>query len=323
MMVDAIMDGLYRIRIPLPNSPLQELNSFVIKGDGRDLVIDTGFNRDECFRAMQEGLRSLDVDPAATDFFITHMHADHSGLVARLATETSTVHFSRIDAGVIENRGNWEQMIEYARINGFPADQLKQTIENHPGYRFSPRDLPSLNLIDDGNRITIGGYQFRCIATPGHTRGHICLFDEGKGLLLSGDHVLSDITSHIESWSYELNSLQDYLDSLDMVRRLPVDLVLPGHRSVMTDLEGRVAELVRHHEERAAETITAMSNGALHAYDIASRLSWDIDCDRWEDFPLVQKWFATGETIAHLRYLEDLGRVKRQSRGTTAIFTRT
>ena len=52
-MVEEVMERLYRIEVPLHNSPLKELNSYVIKGNGRDLVIDTGFNRTACYEAMQ------------------------------------------------------------------------------------------------------------------------------------------------------------------------------------------------------------------------------------------------------------------------------
>jgi len=40
-------------------------------------------------------------------------------------------------------------------------------------------------------------------------------------------------------------------------------------------------------------------------------MTWDIDCETWADFPIAQKWFATGEAIAHLRYLEGQGRISR------------
>ncbi len=56
------MDRLYRIKVPLPNSPLKELNSYVIKGDDRNLIIDTGFNRTVCYNAMKEGLDDLIIE---------------------------------------------------------------------------------------------------------------------------------------------------------------------------------------------------------------------------------------------------------------------
>ena len=36
-------------------------------------------------------------------------------------------------------------------------------------------------------------------------------------------------------------------------------------------------------------------------------MTWDINAKSWDDFPLMQKWFATGEALAHLRFLEHKG----------------
>ncbi|OQW96970.1 MAG: MBL fold metallo-hydrolase, partial [Desulfobacteraceae bacterium A6] len=104
-MTEEILPGLYRIKIPLPESPLKYLNSYVIKSDNRNLIIDTGFNRKECLEAMNNGLMEINVDLADCDFFITHLHADHFGLIARLATKTSRIYFSRPDKEIIES---WE-----------------------------------------------------------------------------------------------------------------------------------------------------------------------------------------------------------------------
>ncbi len=42
-------------------------------------------------------------------------------------------------------------------------------------------------------------------------------------------------------------------------------------------------------------------------------MSWDIEAPSWEEFPLMQRWFATGEAVAHIRYLEERGMVQRQT----------
>ena len=79
-MTEEILPNLYRIEIPLPKSALKTLNYYLIRADGRFLLIDTGLNREECRRAMISSLDELGVDLSKTDFFITHMHADHMGL---------------------------------------------------------------------------------------------------------------------------------------------------------------------------------------------------------------------------------------------------
>jgi len=98
--------------------------------------------------------------------------------------------------------------------------------------------------------IQIGDYHLQCLLTPGHTEGHICLYEEKKQILFSGDHVLYDITPHIESWSYEVNSLKNYLESLDMVRNLPSKSSFPDIAISFTDLKGRIDELKKHHQNR-------------------------------------------------------------------------
>jgi glyoxylase-like metal-dependent hydrolase (beta-lactamase superfamily II) len=310
-MFEEIMPHLYRIIIPLPNSPLKDLNSYVIKSDERNLIIDTGFNRTVCFEAMQEGLRSLDIDLSKTDFMLTHMHADHTGLISRLVTNTSAVYFSRIDSKVFDENINWQPMIDYAVSNGFQLEELLKAIKNHPGFKYSPKTIPKFSLLDDNDFIRIGDYNLQCLLTPGHTEGHICLYDEKKQILFSGDHVLYDITPHIESWSYEVNSLKNYLESLEKVRNLAVKIVLPGHRNFFTDLKERIDELKEHHRDRVNETLEVLGVNIMNAYDIAAGMTWDIDCESWEQFPIAQKWFAVGEAIAHLLYLESEGRVKR------------
>lgn len=310
-MFEKIMPNLYRIIIPLPNSPLKDLNSYVIKADNRNLIIDTGFNRNVCFEAMQEGLRDLDIDLTKTDFMLTHMHSDHTGLVSRLFTDTSKVYIGRIDSLVFNENIDWSAMMDYALHNGFEVEELIKAAESHPGFKYRPKKIPEFSLLDNGNMIQIGDFCLKCLLTPGHTQGHICLYEEEKQILFSGDHILYDITPHIESWSYEINSLKHYMESLDKVRNLPVKLVLPGHRNFFTDLKGRIDELKKHHKIRANEVLEVLGKNTMNAYDIAGGMTWDIDCETWEQFPITQKWFAVGEAIAHLLYLEGKGRIKR------------
>ena len=94
-MCDEILPDLFRLKIPLPQSPLKYLNSYVIRAAERSMIIDTGLNRKECLEAMLTGLRKLGVDLNKSDIFITHLHADHFGLVGKLATDSSNVFFSR------------------------------------------------------------------------------------------------------------------------------------------------------------------------------------------------------------------------------------
>ncbi|RJQ74609.1 MAG: MBL fold metallo-hydrolase [Desulfobacteraceae bacterium] len=321
-MVQEIRPDLFLIEVPLPNSPLKYLNSYLVRSKDRNLVIDTGLNRQACYEALHGGLTSLGVDLGRTDFFITHLHADHFGLVSKLATPTSRIYFNRPDAEIIEARGWWEPMLNAAAHNGFPEEELRNAIEHHPGYQYSSDWVPEFSILQDGDAVDVGDYHFQCIQTPGHTMGHTCLYEPAQKLFVAGDHILIDITPNIQCWSDNQNPLAHYMRSLDRVFAMDIDLVLPGHRRLIEHPKERIAELKAHHANRCDEILDILVGSEMSAYTVASKMHWDIKCDTWEEFPIAQKWFATGEAIAHLRYLEEKGSIKRRLRENHAVFSR-
>ncbi len=319
-MCDEILPDLFRLKIPLPQSPLKYLNSYVIRAAERSMIIDTGLNRKECLEAMLTGLRKLGVDLNKSDIFITHLHADHFGLVGKLATDSSNVFFSRPEKELMESWEGFGAMIAYAGRNGFPEDQLRSALDKHPGAKYGSDWIPELNVLEDGDTIEAGDYRFTCVTTPGHTMGHTCLYEPSQKILVAGDHVLIDITPNIQCWSDSQNPLRHYFASLEKVERLAVDLVLPGHRRLIHNHRGRIEELKRHHVNRLNEILGILNGGGMSAYRVASRMTWDIACDSWDQFPVAQKWFATGEAISHLRYLEEEGKVTRKAAGNQTLY---
>ena len=139
-MIEEIAVDLYKIEIPLPNSPFKALNSYVVKGAERNLVIDTGWNQEECLNAMHAGLRTLGVDIERTDFFITHLHSDHLGLLPALTSESSSVYFNQPDADRFNSGIRVDAFISFARLNGFPEGELQASILSHPGFRFRAKE---------------------------------------------------------------------------------------------------------------------------------------------------------------------------------------
>ena len=78
----------------------------------------------------------------------------------------------------------------------------------------------------------------------------------------------------------------------------------------MGTIKERVKALREHHERRIAEALRIVTeNPGLTPYEIAGRMQWKIRSRSWEEFPLAQKFFAVGETVAHLDYLRLRGKV--------------
>jgi len=319
-MIEEVLADLFRLEIPLPKNPLKAVNSYVIKGKDRNLIIDTGLNRKECKDAFDSGLDQLGIKKEETDLFITHLHADHFGLVAYLAAESSKVYFNRPDSEIIEAKGHWDRMVDYARQNGFPEEELQSAISNHPGVKFGGDWMPELSILSEGDEIRAGDYLFECVETPGHSLGHICLYEREKKILVSGDHILIDITPNIQCWSDSMDPLANYLKSLDKINEFDVDIVLPGHRRLIKDCKKRIRELKEHHKNRLDEILTILNGKNKTSFDVAGKMTWDIDYKSWDLFPVSQKWFATGEAIAHLRCLEERGEITREIKDGKTYF---
>ena len=313
-MIEKILQNIYKIRIPLPGNPLKEVNCYLIKAPNVNLIVDTGMNHKECLDSMLYALDQLSVNLKETNFFITHFHVDHFGLITKLATDTSKVYMNHDDAIFLSSPNHWDEAMVFAKQNGFPEEFIQQAILEHPGYKYSPSHYPEFCNLVEGEKLKIGDYEFTCIATPGHSKGSMCLYEQNKKFFVSGDHLLDDVTPNISIWKdTEENPLEDYLQSLQKVFELDIDLVLPGHRHVFQNHRKRINELKMHHEKRLQEIMSIINVDKKSAYEIASEMKWALSYNCWDHFPIPQKWFATGEAFAHIKYLEMNNKVVRDT----------
>lgn len=319
-MTEQILDNLYSIPIALPNNPLKCLNAYFIDGGscGRNLLVDTGFNNAECLAALTDAFAELGVNPAETDVFLTHLHSDHTGNAAALAAMGCRIFMGQRDYSLLCN-DNRTAIRERAISEGMSPDTLSETFRSNPATLYAPAPFDATTL-GEGDILSCGGYCFECILTPGHTPGHMCLYDKSRRILISGDHILFDISPNITCWAGISDSLGDYLSSLLKTEAIAADIVLPAHRSNgNVTLARRTRELLLHHERRLSELEGIIKeHPRLSAYELTGMLRWRIHASSWDDFPPAQKWFAMGETMAHLDHLLALGRINRLTDPTTS-----
>ncbi|TME27058.1 MAG: MBL fold metallo-hydrolase [Chloroflexi bacterium] len=223
-----LMPGIWRLPLPLRDSPLGHVNTYLVRTDDGYLLVDCGWDTADTLRALEGHLRALDIRlPDVRHLVITHIHPDHYGLAGRLREISSAdLSFHRLERLYIESRyvdadELLSEMREWLRLNGTPPDELDRLNRGSVSMMERVQIAFPDRTLDGGEEITCGRYAFRVIWTPGHSAGHICLYDARNKVLLSGDHVLPHITPsvglHVRTTS---NPLADYLDSLQLIGRL-------------------------------------------------------------------------------------------------------
>ncbi len=317
-MSQEILPNIFRIPIPLVGNPMKELNSYLIRGTDRSLLLDTGFRQEPCREALAAGLKELGVHREDTDVLLTHLHSDHSGLAPEFVGPERNIFVSSVDRAYLDvniRREKWRQLDAAFIQAGFPRDLTEKLAVSNPARAMAAPEYDGYRTLSHGDTLEAGGYRLTALHTPGHTPGHMCYWLEEQGVMFTGDHVLFDITPNITSWIGVKNSLHDYLESLRAVRSYEVKLALPGHRAV-GDFKARIDGLLRHHTSRLEECLRVVQRTpGLTAYEIAARMTWKIRADSWDAFPDNQKWFAVGECMSHLDYLLADGQVTRAHDG--------
>lgn len=311
---------IFRVPVRLPQNPLRNLNCYVIRTPERTLIIDTGFNRPECKADLLAGLETLGLDWSRTALFLTHLHSDHTGLVWELADRGVPVYMGQVERDYYQSytqAGGIPSLFPDFLREGFPQEELDRQAEGNQGMRYAPRPGYPIIPVADGQLLPMEGIEIIAVHTPGHTPGHTALYLPREKLLFSGDHILFDITPNISVWPGISDSLSDYITSLQKIRALPIRATFPAHRAAGKDVRVRIDQIIDHHQRRLEEIFQAVAaHPGCTAYDTAGRIRWSVHGLPWAEFPPHQRWFAMGETVAHLCTLMRKGRLhKREQDG--------
>lgn len=306
---------IFSIPVPMPDNPLRNLNVYVVCTEKQNLIIDTGFNRTECRDALWEGIRQLGLDLSKTVLFLTHLHSDHVGLVWDFVKAQVPVYMGRIDYEYhyMLQQGGFQTLEAQFKSEGFPSKQIALQSTQNQGRKYaSPSGFP-VNLLEDQDVLPLHGIEARVIHTPGHTPGHMVLYLPRENILFTGDHILFDISPNISVWPNISDPLSDYIASLKKTRALTIRAVFPAHRTAGVDTYHRIEQIIEHHDQRLREIYkTVAACPGCNAYEIAGRIKWLARGIQWENFSPHQKWFAMGETLAHLIHLTNCTRMIRR-----------
>jgi glyoxylase-like metal-dependent hydrolase (beta-lactamase superfamily II) len=250
---------------------------------------------------------------------LSHVHPDHSGALEILLTEVNpeciilhendlpyaleperlTLSFdislckrqfaAMGHEGPKGSKGPEFELIPYFKALGCSTCQVK------PSKTVRERDL-----------IQMGGYHFMVIHTPGHAPGHMSLYDPDKRVLLAGD-----IVGEMVAWyTPSSGGAAQYLESLEKVEVLDIDLILPSHGDVIQDSKNGIQRMKEKILEKDRGIVEALQSGQKSFEELLNIF-----------FPLPTIQFFPGIPIieSHLQKLKDEGKIKESGSGVYSL----
>jgi glyoxylase-like metal-dependent hydrolase (beta-lactamase superfamily II) len=314
-----ILNGVHQIKTPCPRSASWTTNVYVIEGSDGHILVDSGWDSQESLWALQEGIKAANLKLRdIKKVVITHIHPDHYGLSTKIKQICrAQVAMHKIDADFIfprykDSADLIKKTGELLRKNGVPEDELPQLKEASLWMNnYVTPDSPEVKL-EDGDIISNDSVELEVLWTPGHSPGHVCLYEKGRKFVITGDHVLYDTFSHVSFNPQSGNNpLGDYISSLKKLESLKVHFILPGHGPVFNALGLRIERILQHHEERKRAILKTLRDGLKTAYAIAQEIPWTVNGEdtTFRDLGIWDKRKAVTETIAHLKLLTEEDRV--------------
>jgi glyoxylase-like metal-dependent hydrolase (beta-lactamase superfamily II) len=300
-----VASGIFLIELPLPFE-LESVNVYLARLDEGYLLIDCGMQLDAAFETLQAGVRELGIGWRNIRLILlTHMHPDHMGMTARLLElsgaklimhETEAEHLREV-----ARAGRRLPWIDLAFDHAGVPDESRARMDRH--FRDIRRNFYELTpdrLLCGGEEIETAEGPLEALWTPGHSPGHLCLYSRGRKILFSGDQILERITPNI-AWHPERDTLGDFLTSLERLREIEVDLILPSHGPPFSGHRAWIAQTAAHHAERCDEIAGLIAETPRTAFGLVGEL--------WRK-PLspINHHFAVFEVLAHLEYMRRLGR---------------
>jgi len=310
-----VAEGVYQLKVPVP-FPLVFVSVYLVEGCDGWTIIDTGYDYLKGRKVWEKGTRQvgLDLKRDVERIVVTHFHPDHLGL-ARWLQEWSGPPVYMLEDGIQHSREVWNDSDHASFAEHLIGGGMDQALAERAAAQMRARlSLPGEMLpLQEGEKIELGAGVARVLHAPGHADYQVMLHDWGRKVLSSADHVMLEITPNIGLWpDTKGRPLARYLESLSSLRGLDADLVLPGHGPLFHDFDGRVDELLLHHEERLDLMHRTLGDEPRTPFAVSREVF------RYS-LSLYERCFALAETLAHLEYLVSEGRAERVEDGHVAF----
>lgn len=196
-----------RLDIIEPKFLTGTINLFLILGDSKALLFDTGTGAYDLFPSIKELIGNKELIVVNS-----HNHFDH--ILGNREFDKVFIHKE-----------------DFTKAN-CDISYLSYSTENYEKFNYSIPNSSNIEKLQGGEIFDLGGIELEVLHTPGHTKGSICLISN-KGDLFTGD------TMHYGS-VYLPNQFDAYFSTLDQLKQIIIEKnvlnIYPGHEDANVDI---------------------------------------------------------------------------------------
>jgi len=306
-----VAPGIYRIEVPLGE---RVLYTYLLAGQERTLLVDTGQDRTP-YERLVPYFSSIGRSVENIDYVvITHSDWDHQGGNVSVKEIASQALFMchELDRPLIESIN---QLIE-ERYREFQKEhEIDENDEAKVWIRQNNRSEVSIGLtLVGGETLKLDQeWGIKIWHTPGHTKGHLSLYDARNRVAIIADAALWNCIPTSDgraSLPPTYRYVDTYLSTINALMKAPIDTLLTGHYPVfrgpeVADFLEASREFVNRLESQLIRELSS-AKGARTARQLIENLSprlgsWTAESGIYLDFPVV----------GHLERMERLGRLEK------------
>jgi len=294
-------EGVFELRLPIPFED-GLVNVFLFTDGAQADLLDCGMNSEESVEIIRLAMRHLGA-ARLRRLLVTHIHPDHYGAAGTLAGEgRAELYIHRLEVPLVHPRYvELDHLVHevhtYLLVNGVPVDEAEVLSNSQRALSQVVKTAEPSVQLDGAELVELGRHRLRVEWTPGHSPGHVCLYEAELGLLFAGDHVLPDLSPNIGLHPQSTpDPLHEYLDGLRRMADLKPRLVLPAHGRPFAEIGHRVESLTAHHRRRLDQIRELVGH--------EEKSGWRVALELWGPRDnLYEKRLALQEALAHLQAL--------------------
>jgi hydroxyacylglutathione hydrolase len=236
------------------------------------VLVDSGYGSDS--QALLGELNAANMAPVTLSLVVnTHWRSDHVGGNYVLQHQYGVpIAAARADASAINARDRQACLARW----------LDQPVEPYHV------DQP----LDPGDRLLGGEAEWQVIATPGHTRTHLSLFQPDEGLLIVGDALHDDDVGWINLVLDGPEALDDALRTVEAIATLQVRCALSGHGPLITDPPAACARAHERYTKMRRDPTRAAWHALKRIFAFALMIHDGLALDQVDSYLVQSAWLT-------------------------------